>query len=327
MVFRTAAATVLLLLGAALLCAETFARTVTDDQGHALTLVRPPQRIVSLTLPTDEILLSLVERRRILRVTAFSADPHLSWVSSIAAGIPRIAGLNVEEIITLSPDLVLVADWSDAARVDQLRGAGVPVYVTASARTAGAVAARIRRIALLTGEEEQGERMAQELSSRLEAVARKVSGIPPDKRARILDYSVWGGAMGRGSTWDEVVRLAGLVNAAGGLSADAWGQVPLSREKLLELDPDILALPGWLYGSGNEADRFTAEVAADPALRLLKAVRNGRILRVPGTVQETSSQYLASAVEWLARAAYPERFKEARSAVRTRGSAGTPGSR
>ena len=115
--------------------------------------------------------------------------------------------------------------------------------------------------------------------------------------------------MGRGSTWDEVVRLAGLVNAVGSLNADEWGQVPISREKLLEIDPDLLAVPAWVYGDPKDAERFSAELAADPALRLLKAVRAGHVLRVPGNVQDTSSQYIAGAVEWLARAAYPDLFR------------------
>jgi iron complex transport system substrate-binding protein len=306
---RVVVSAALLVLASALMRAEGFPRTVTDDRGQKLVLPRAPVRIASLTLPSDEILLSLTARERIIMVTSFAADARLSWISPLVAGMRTAPEVNVEELISLSPDLVVVADWSDAGKVAQLRSAGVPVYVAGSARGVEAVAEKIRRLARVTGDEARGAAIVAEMRARLQAVARKVAAVPAARRPRILDYSSWGGAMGRGSTWDEVVRLAGLVNAAGPLAADSWGQVPLSREKLLELDPDILALPGWLYGKGNDPDRFAAEVASDPALRLLKAVRGGRVFRIPGPVQETSSQYIAAAVEWLARSAYPELFK------------------
>ena len=107
---QTAVLAALLTLTAGLLPAEGFPLTVTDDKGRALTLPRAPQHIVSLTLPTDEILLSLVDRKRILMVTAFSADPRVSSVAPLVSGLRQARELNVEEIISLSPDLVLVAN-------------------------------------------------------------------------------------------------------------------------------------------------------------------------------------------------------------------------
>ncbi len=289
--------------------AETsYPLTLKDDRGFPVTLTHKPMRIVSLTLPTDEILLSLVERRRIITVTSYAADPRVSNVASLAAGLPREPELNAEHVISLSPDLVLVANWSDSSGVSLLRSAGVPVFLTESGRTVEQIAEKIRRLALLTGDEEKGERIVADMQRRIAEVWKRVSPIPVSERKSILDYSVWGGAMGRGSTWDEVVRRAGLVNAVGSYTADQWGQVPLSREKILELDPDILALPGWVFGDPAAAEKFASEVLKDPALSQLKAVRKGNVLRIPGKFENTSSQYIAAAIEYLARAAYPGLF-------------------
>ncbi len=292
-----------------LLPAETrYPLTLTDDRGLPVTLAHRPERIISLTLPTDEILLSLVDKRRIVAVTSFSADPRLSNVSSLTADLRREPELNAEHVISLSPDLVLVANWSDAGGVSLLRAAGVPVFLNESGRTVEQIAEKIRRLSLLTGDRERGEGIVTDMQRRIAEVGKKVFAMPSSQRKSILDYSIWGGAMGRGSTWDEVVRLAGLVNAVGGFTADQWGQVPLSREKILELDPDILALPGWVFGDPAGAEKFSADVLKDPALSLLKAVRQGSVLRIPGRFQNTSSQYIADAVEYLARAAYPGLF-------------------
>jgi hypothetical protein len=59
-------------------------------------------------------------------VTNFAADPWLHRCFLVGAG-PRERPERVERLISLAPDLVLVANWSDAA-VSQpaMRGARLP---------------------------------------------------------------------------------------------------------------------------------------------------------------------------------------------------------
>ena len=120
-----------------------------------------------------------------------------------------------------------------------------------------------------------------------------------------MDYATWGSAQGKGSSWDEIVQRAGLINAVAGSAADSLGQVPLSREKILQMDPDILILPGWVYGNPKGAAAFSARITADPAFRALAAVRTGRVYSMPENLKSSTSQFIAAAVEWLARTAYP----------------------
>jgi iron complex transport system substrate-binding protein len=285
-----------------------FPVTVVDDLGNCLTLADKPQRIVSLTIFTDEILLSLVDKDRLIAVTTIAADPGISNVVDQVADIPYKLTMNVETVISLRPDLVLVANWSDADPVKQLRNAGVPVYLMATGLSAAAIEQNIDRLSAMTGEQEKGRAMIARMRERLAAVAGKVSTLPEEKRGRVLDYSMWGSAQGRGSSWDEIVRLAGLVNAAGDFSADEWGQVPLSKERILDIDPDILVLPGWVYGDPKGAEAFFAQVIADPALKGLSAVKAKRVYMMPENLKSATSQYIATAVEWLAKTAYPELF-------------------
>jgi iron complex transport system substrate-binding protein len=286
-----------------------FPLRVTDDTGASVTLAAPPARIVSLTLATDEILLGMVDSRRLQAVTTFAADPAISNVADLAAGIPHKLEVNVETVLSLNPDLVLVANWSDAGPVQQLRDAGVPVYLMASGLTIASIEEKITRCALLTGEESRGRQMIASMEGRLAEVARRVSTLPPEKRLRVIDYATWGSAQGRGSSWDEMLRRAGLVDGVGDLAADEWGQVPLSREKLLQLDPDLLVLPGWVYGNARGAAAFYAQITADPSLGGLRAVKTGRVYQMPERLKSTTSQYIAEAVEWLARTGYPWLFR------------------
>jgi iron complex transport system substrate-binding protein len=286
-----------------------FPLAVTDDAGVRMTLASPPGRIVSLTLPTDEILFSLVDTSRLAAVTSLSQDPAVSSVAVQAAGVPGKMTLAVEPIVALRADLVIAASWSDAGVVSQLRAAGVPVYLVASPTSVESVEELIRRLALLTGEAARGATLVDGMEQKLRAVRDRVSGIPAGKRLRVLDYTTFGASMGKGSSWDDIVRRAGLINAVDGLASDQWGQVPLSTEKLLQLDPDLIILPGWVYGDSRGARSFASGIKGNASLQGLSAVRSGRVYTMPENLRVSTSQYIADAVEWLARTAYPEAFK------------------
>ena len=297
----------LLLAGSRGLAAEEgYPLAMSDDAGNRLVLPRRPQRIVSLTMFSDEVLLELVGPVRLVAVTSFAADPAVSNISDRIAAIPNRLEFHAELILSLRPDLVVVANWSEAQAVDQLRAAGLPVYLSASAATVEQIRGKIRALARLVGEARAGEELIAGLDRRLEELQQRLAAVPEGRRLTVLDYSAWGAAMGRGSSWDEIVRKAGLRNAVGELPVDGWGQVPLSKEKLIELDPDLLVLPGWVYGQEAGAEAFYARVAGDPALRNLKALRNRRLVRMPENLRATTSQHIVEAIEFLARAAYPE---------------------
>jgi iron complex transport system substrate-binding protein len=313
-VFVKAPRTVLLFLllwAAAYLGAQelAFPLHVVDDTGAAVTLRARPVRIVSLTLATDEMLLDMVEHDRLQGVTTFASDPAISNVANRVVDIPHSMVMNVETILSVSPDLALVADWSDAGPVQQLRNAGVSVYQMSSGLTIASIEQKITRLALLIGEQRKGREMVATMEHRLSAVARRVSTLPLDKRLRVIDYATWGSAQGRGSSWDEMLSRAGLADGVGDLASDEWGQVPMSREKLLQLDPDILVLPGWVYGNPQKSAAFYTQIMTDPALKGLRAVRSRRVYVMPERLKSTTSQYIAAAVEWLARTAYPDAFR------------------
>ncbi len=306
--------TVALLLAAAVLAQQSYAQqtsyplTISDDSGTSIVLPAQPKRIISLTLFTDEILLSLAQKGRLIGVTTFAADPAVSNVAAQASEIPNKLGLNVEAIVALNPDLVLVASWSDAGPVKQLRDAGIPVYLVASPVSVKQIGDAIARLGLLTGEQAKARALVDGMNARIAAVTQVVSKIPADKRLTVIDYAPWGASQGTGSSWDDIVRLAGLKNGVAGVTSDSLGQVPMSQEGLLKIDPDVLVLPGWMYNDPNGPSAFYSQVVGNPALQGVSAVKNKRVFSMPENLRSSISQYIASSVEWLARTAYPQLF-------------------
>jgi iron complex transport system substrate-binding protein len=281
-----------------------------DEAGGTVRVQSRPQRIISLTSFTDDILVDLVDHRRLVGLTSFSDDPTVSNVAGKISDIQNRLTVNLEVILSLQPDLVFVADWTEVDKVTQLRDAGVPVYVVATGLTVPAIQEKIRTIGVLVDARRQAQAMIERMDRRLAAVEAAVSSIPEGRRLTVMDYATWGSSQGSGSSWDEVIRLAGLINAVGGFASDQWGQVPLSKEKILELDPDMLILPGWVYGDPGEAHAFFKQMLEDPALQGLSSVREGRVYQIPEGLKAATSQYIVDAVEYLARLAYPMAFPE-----------------
>ncbi|MBN1835919.1 MAG: ABC transporter substrate-binding protein [Spirochaetales bacterium] len=289
---------------------DGFPLTVVDDSGVPVVVQREPRRIISLTAFTDEVLLELVSLERLLGVTLFSQDPDVSNVVEEAAAVRHKLQLNVEVIVSLRPDLVFVANWTDASEVAQLRGSGIPVFLLSTGLRVEEIERKILTVGRVVGETKRARELVADMEARLAEVDARLAAIPSEARLSVMDYTTWGSAQGRGSSWDEIVTRAGLVNAVAGLEADAYGQVPLSRETMLRLDPDLLILPGWVYGKPFGARSFYESVVRDPALRGLEAIRAGRVYSMPEGLRAASSQYIVDAVEYLSRLAYPQLWEE-----------------
>ncbi|RLA20277.1 MAG: ABC transporter substrate-binding protein, partial [Gammaproteobacteria bacterium] len=70
-----------------------------------------PQRIVSLNLCADQLLLQLAEPKAIASLTHLAADPELSYLAEEATNYPLNYG-SAEEILQLDPDLILAGSFT-----------------------------------------------------------------------------------------------------------------------------------------------------------------------------------------------------------------------
>jgi iron complex transport system substrate-binding protein len=280
--------------------------TVTDGMGNEVVLKGKPERIVSLTLASDEILLELVEKEKIRALSYLSEDQGLSNVAHMVDGIDKL-GTNLEEVIAAQPDLVFVADWTDADFISQLNEANIPVYVIATPGSMDEIKETITGIASALGEEKRGKELIDRMQERLDAVNKKVSTLEESERFTVLSIDSFYYTYGTGTTFDIIASHAGVVNLAAAAGIQMWGQ--LSKEQVVEMNPDIILLPSWSY-EGFDAEKYAEEFKGDKALETVKAVQNGKVLMLPEKHMTTFSHYIALGVEDLAKAAYPQLFPE-----------------
>ena len=93
-----------------------------------------PQRIVSLNMCADELLLALADPDQIVDLSPYAADRTLSFMADKAAGFRHDAA-EAETVIELHPDLVLSGSYSKRATQEMLIRLGYRVELVDDVRS------------------------------------------------------------------------------------------------------------------------------------------------------------------------------------------------
>ncbi|MGE0371194.1 MAG: cobalamin-binding protein [Gammaproteobacteria bacterium] len=172
------------LLPLALLCGTAQAVTLTDDRGKELTLEQPAARIVSLAPNLTELLFEAGAGDRLIGAVAYSDFPDA------ARRVPRIgeaSRLNIEEILTLKPDLVVA--WktgNNREDYEKLERLGLKVYVLEPDRIAR-IPNIIEDLGRLTGTGDVADRAADAFRVRYADLQRRYAGRTPVT----VFYQIW----------------------------------------------------------------------------------------------------------------------------------------
>ncbi len=252
---------------------------VKDIQGYETELKHKPNKIVTLSLGTDTIMLGLVEPERMAAVNSLMDDPINSVIPEMGEKFQhKIGNPSAEELAALQPDLVIYPDWGDLTKVQYLRDMGIPVVVCKGAVTIDEVKDNIRLLAEAAGEKDRGEDIIRQMDEKLQENDQKVAKIPENQRKSVVLISVMKTFGGIGSMFDEICHRAGVIN---GRSAAGIGRgQTMSKEQLVKINPDILFLPTYNNHGKFDLDAFRKSYLDDPSLQTMKAIVN-KDLREP----------------------------------------------
>lgn len=276
--------------------AAGFPRTLRDSTGETLTLSASPRRIVSQTLGTDEILFAICPRDRLVAFSPFARDAEYSNIvqEATASGLPAVTG--AEDIIRLKPDLIFIASYSRAETVELLRASHAPVFRFASFDRIDDVLGNIRTIGQAIGEERAAEALIADAQRRLEAARARI--LADRKPPRVLSVSSYGTTAGAKTLFDDVIKKAGAVNVAAEHNLTGFPQI--SAEQVLAWQPDFIVFDAKTAQESEARQHFRQ----DPALAATRAVREGRLILMPGRQFLTVSHHVVDAVDTLVDALY-----------------------
>lgn len=259
--------------------------------GHAAAgagegVAASPRRIVSLNLCTDQLLVDLVARERIAAVSFLATDRSLSAAAGKLRGLHQVRG-TAEEVLALSPDLVIAGEYTTGPTVNLLRRLGVNVVVVPLATDFAGMKQTLRTLAEATGEKEKAEQIIADFDERL-AGARSL--VPA--RPTAIAYQVNSLASGPGTLLDAALEAAGFRNLAREMTLGPAGRLPL--EELVSAPPDLIVL-------GNGPGDFKTVLADNlrhPAFTLLLNKRPH--VHLPMPLWMCATPRIADAVEILA---------------------------
>ena len=268
---------------------------VTDFQGRSVQLPRSVSRIVSIGASNTEFLFALGAGDRIVGVDDYSDEPSAAKAKERVGGVK----VNVEKVVSLRPDLVVIVKLSDGT-IERLAAALITVLVV-DPQSLADVAKTASLLGTAVGAD--GEKLAREVSQRLDAVRERARSLTPKPRVfHELDATdpAKPFTVGPGSFVHELIELAGGVNVAA-RAASPYPQ--LSAEELVRADPEIIVLADADYGVTPE------QVAARAGWGSIAAVRTKRIVPMNANLVSRPGPRVAEAAEALARAFHPSAFR------------------
>jgi iron complex transport system substrate-binding protein len=272
---------------------------VVDDAKRTVTIPSTPQRIVSLAPSTTEIAAALGLSQRLVAVDTFSDFP--AEVKSLAK--VNTSPLNLEQVVSLKPDLVLAAGITSPDDVKKISDLKLSVLVVgAPATTFDSVFADILMVGKATGTDARATSITDSMKQKLEAVKAKINTAKSkpkvywklDATDPAKPYTP-----GPGSFVDDLIKLAGGTNVAAGAKSP-YAQI--SAEEVVAANPDVIILSDFAYGTTVES------VKARKGWSAITAVKNNRVLPIDDNLVSRPGPRLMEGVEAAAKLIHPELF-------------------
>ena len=218
-----------------------------------------PQKIVSLNLCTDQLLMLLADPDQIASLSKIVDDPHVSLLAEKSVEFQKNRG-DAEEIFIDNPEIVVAGVYTEKATVQILQSLGVRVEIFPIEQNFDDIVENIRKMGLLVGHLDRAERMIDDFNIRLEELR---SGITERPRAAI--YSANGYTTGTDTMSGQILKTAGFRNITEEVGMSFGGTLPL--ETLVMLQPDLV-ITGKEYPGHSRSE----EILKHPALRPFKAI-------------------------------------------------------
>ncbi|SQD80365.1 cobalamin-binding protein [Moritella yayanosii] len=241
-----------------------------------------PQRIVSLSPHTTELVFAAGAGDRLIGVSAYSDYPEEAKALPIVASSQQI---NIETILALEPDLVIYwQQGNSAADINQLKKFGIPVYAS---KTGGLddIATQIQRLGKMLGTQSIADPVSDKYRQALAALRAKYAHNPKQD----LFYQVWPTPLMTvaNDPWlQEQFELCGFNN----VFHDSPVPYPvINVEQVLVKQPAVI-----VAGTVNDA-----ELAQWQTWQSIPAVKNGNIFRINPDVSHRFSPRVVQGITTL----------------------------
>lgn len=313
---------------------------ITDANGRKVTVDLPAKRVVLGFYYQDYM--AVGGKDALNNVVGFSKAVWSDWAPSswaaFSRAVPRLNQLadvgevevgtfSVEKVLSLKPDLLVLADWQYKALgsdLERINKAKIPVVVLDyNAQTVDKHVRSTQVIGTLTGQPQKAAKLAADYKSIADTIQSRVRKANLPKPKVYIEFGNKGPSehsftFGK-SMWGAMATLAGGNNVAAS-AVEFYG--PINPEKVLAAKPDVVVITGretelkknpqaMVMGwgvAGAEAERRLAGFAKRPGWSSLPAVKNKRVYGAYHANSRTLSD--GASIQFMAKALYPQLFAD-----------------
>jgi len=245
----------------------------------------PPQRIVSMNLCADQLMLLLADPEQIQALSHLSHETGASYFLKKAQQYPTVNNL-AEDILPYRPDLVIAGEFGGVATVNLLEKLAVRVEKLPLANGLDDLFANIRYMGDLLGHPQRAEAVIQDMQQRLADLPP-----PPEQRPIAAVYDPNGYTVGKQTLRGEMIHRAGWQNAGDLLGISGYGV--LSLESIVRLAPDALVESPYTLGTWSRGEALSRH----PALR--KSAIKPHIITLPSRMTICGGPWTVDIIERL----------------------------
>lgn len=263
----------------------TFANSeIKDFFGRDINIPSKPQRIISLTPATTEILFSLDLKNKIIGVTS---DCNYPKDAIKKEKIGKFGFINLEKVISLKPDLIIATkDMNNQLNV--LKKYNVPI-IAIQTKNLDSVISNIKLLSEVSGSQKEGKVLTDKLNKKLAKI--KSISLKSKKHPKVF-YCIWHNPImttGKNSFISDMIRTTGAINISDEINVSFSAY---NVENLIIKNPDYIVIPDSTYKNIN--------FSIIPWNKL-KAVKNNHVIRVNDDLYLRPSPRIFDATEELQR--------------------------
>nr|WP_276898560.1 ABC transporter substrate-binding protein [Pedobacter kyonggii] len=254
-------------------------------------VVAQPKRIITLSSAISETVNALGYGKNIL-----ATDVTSVWPEEINR-LPKVSrnrSFSIESITAYRPDLILVPEGDfSKENLYQFKSLGIRVVSIRQEFSIQGATKFIRQIAAAIGDKARGEQLAQKTESNINTTLSQLK--KGSKSPKVLFIYARGvGTMnvaGKGSSIDEIIKLAGGKNAIQEFSDFK----PYTTEALIKSNPDVILM--FDFGLSSLGGR--AAFLDLPGVSYTNAGKNKKIVEMNGPLLINFSNRLPEAIKAL----------------------------
>ena len=279
--------------------------TMKDREGNEFNVPKEVNTIISTAPSNTEVLVALGLADKLVAVDKYSAD-----VEGVSEDIPKIDFRNpdAEAIIALNPDIVIASGHNKAGDEDPfalIKEAGIPVAYIPSSYSIDGIYGDIEFIANLTGTEKEGEELINSMKEDVESI-KAIGDTITDKKSVYFEIGAGSGlyTFGNETFLNEMIETIGAINIFG--DENSW--ITVTPEAVIDANPDVILAnsPGT-----NEAGLTAVEdIVSREGWDTITAIQNGDVYQIDKNSSSRGSQNIIKALKEMAKAVYPDEYKD-----------------